>query len=1615
MEGETSSKKKDKNDDYGFMGFIFSWSIQEITNEDLYKDKVEKIEQSFQSIDHYLGSYVYPLLEETRAQLCSSMEIINQAPYAEVIGLEEARPLENKLYNLKIDNWKNRFAHHGEPYKTLPGDVLVLADYKPETVKDMERFGRTCCFVSVVWTKDEFEGGSMSVYLKVKASRNIDPKELRHTSLFLVFLTNVSPNRRIWNALHMPGNLKLVKQILCTSNEVEECSCCGLVVDALRDDCSYQRLSSELNESQNKAISACFSGLNCNHNSAVKIIWGPPGTGKTRTLGTLLFALLKMKYRVLICAPTNVAIKEVASRVLTILKESHSKESGDFFCSMGELLLFGNNERLKVGEDIEDIYLDHRVQQLKKCFSPSTGWTSCFKSMIDLLENRDSDYHKSIEDELRKESKAKSYLQFTERFHYAALRLKSCITILCKHVAMCHLLEHNYWNLVSLSEALESFQDLLFQEILPEYQFYKKKTECLTALRTVKDSLEGLMLTKPLRTVKDSIREFCFQNSSLIFSTTSGSYKLHSLTMKPLNILVIDEASQLKECESLIPLLLPGISHAILVGDECQLPSMVRSNVSFEAGFARSLFQRLSSLGYPKHFLNTQHRMHPQISAFPNSYFYFNKIQDAENVKRSYYGKQYLPGPMFGPYSFINIIGGKEQLDDAGRSFKNMAEVAVVMTILKNLHEAWLSSNEKLSIGIVSPYAGQVVAIQQKLGQIYESNDSFTVNVKSIDGFQGGEQDVVILSTVRTNNRTSLNFISSLQRTNVALTRARHCLWILGNERTLTQTENVWKAVVLNAKNRNCFFNANEVKEMAKAILDARKESDQFDDLLDTNSVLFKNALWKVHFTDKFLRSFKRLRSESSKKMVIRLLERLSSGWRPKKFTVELSCENSSQILNQFKVEGLSVICSIDIVKASKYVQVLKIWDILHLEDIPQLAKRLDNVFKGYTDEYISRCKEKGSDDGYRVFLKPLSWPLSANIQKFKGVDNNENENGLNAKEETENLKFEESILLMKYCSISRDYMLYGHDSLEVDLPFEVNDEQRNIIVFPRSTFLLGRSGTGKTTVLITKLIRNEKLHHMAVEEVYGSNNYANVEESEDILAEKPVLRQLFVTLSPGLCQKVQHHVSLLRRSLGKGGTILDSNLDQDIDDTNTSKQFKNIPNSFNNLPFNLYPLVVTFRKFLLMLDGTLENSYFERRFYLKGKRLVELETFIMKKEVDFERFDSLYWPHFNSQLTKKLDSYQVFTEIMSHIKGGTKAAEYGRLSCDDYCTSSESRTSTLSMKTREMIYDIFQNYERMKMDNGEFDLADVVVDLHSRLRSKRYKGDEMNFVYVDEVQDLTMAQIALFKHICRNVEEGFVFCGDTAQTIGRGIDFRFQDVRSLFYKKFVLESTSWNHEKRKGKGQISDIFVLSHNFCTNAKVLKLSQSIIELLFHFFPHSIDMLKVETSLLYGEVPIVMESRNRGASILTTFGESRSKGKNNGIYGAEKVILVRDNSAREKIMQIVGNQAFVLTILECKGHEFQDVLLYNFFASSPLKRRWGVVYEYMKEKHMLDSRTHVKLMPNFNDSKHNVLCSELKQLYVALTRTRRKLWIYEDAEEFSRPVFDYWKKMNLVQFQ
>ncbi|KAM6546594.1 hypothetical protein CsatB_027330 [Cannabis sativa] len=159
----------------------------------------------------------------------------------------------------------------------------------------------------------------------------------------------------------MSCNLDLLKYVL--SNRSWNCCRCEVKL--------VKSLSSNMNESQTSAVLACRHMMHCKSRDAFELIWGPPGTGKTKANATLLVSLLKMNYRTLLCAPTNVAITEVASQVLKIVTESKS-----MFCSLGDILLFGNMEELKVGSDIKDVFLEYRVQRLVECLRPDGFYSS---------------------------------------------------------------------------------------------------------------------------------------------------------------------------------------------------------------------------------------------------------------------------------------------------------------------------------------------------------------------------------------------------------------------------------------------------------------------------------------------------------------------------------------------------------------------------------------------------------------------------------------------------------------------------------------------------------------------------------------------------------------------------------------------------------------------------------------------------------------------------------------------------------------------------------------------------------------------------------------------------------------------------------------------------------------------------------------------------------------------------------------------------------------------------------------------------------------------------------------------------------------------------------------
>jgi len=486
--------------------------------------------------------------------------------------------------------------------------------------------------------------------------------------------------------------------------------------------------------------------------------------------------------------------------------------------------------------------------------------TSSRREKIKELQKKLQEVQKSIQEIEKNKMSFKTHFQS----NYKRLEedLRSCVEIFCDDLPRSATSEENFCCMAEVPPLLNAFAELvqsesdehlrtlfdsdddgtdrsLFRNFLTHvhdgvnFELKQARSSCLLKLKHLSAHFE-------LPELFDSrtIEEFLLQRAKIVLCTASSSYRLHyQQKAQPFEVLVVDEAAQLKECESLIPLQLPGVRQAVLIGDERQLPAPVKSKVCADAGFGRSLFKRLTSLGLPKHLLNVQYRMHPWISKFPIESFYGGEIADGPNVLNRDYERRYLTGPMYGPYSFINIDGGNESTGKHDRSLINPVEAAAVARIVQMLSRESVGTRE-VRVGVVSPYKGQVLAIQEKLAVAgaYAMHDGFSVKVRSVDGFQGAEEDVIIFSAVRSNTTGKIGFLADINRTNVALTRAKHCLWIVGNAKTLASCKSIWRQIVADAKDRGRFFDAEDDEDLSNAIkaaidLDEVESLQKFDGL----------------------------------------------------------------------------------------------------------------------------------------------------------------------------------------------------------------------------------------------------------------------------------------------------------------------------------------------------------------------------------------------------------------------------------------------------------------------------------------------------------------------------------------------------------------------------------------------------------------------------------------------------------------------------------------------------------------------------------------------------------------------------------------------------------------
>jgi predicted DNA helicase len=247
------------------------------------------------------------------------------------------------------------------------------------------------------------------------------------------------------------------------------------------------------------------------------------------------------------------------------------------------------------------------------------------------------------------------------------------------------------------------------------------------------------------------------------------------------DVVVIDEACQSAEPANWVPLL--RANKLVLAGDHCQLPPTILSPEAAERGLVVSLMERLIARFGPSvsRLLTVQHRMHALIMGFSNAEFYNGELIAHESVANHRLCD--LPGvdanPLTeAPVQFIDTAGASydEELEEDTGSRRNVQEAALVVKKIAALLDAGVNAAQ---IGVITPYRAQVRLLRERLGHVPE------LEIDSVDGFQGREKEAIIVSLVRSNPEGEIGFLADTRRTNVALTRARRKLLVIGDSATL--------------------------------------------------------------------------------------------------------------------------------------------------------------------------------------------------------------------------------------------------------------------------------------------------------------------------------------------------------------------------------------------------------------------------------------------------------------------------------------------------------------------------------------------------------------------------------------------------------------------------------------------------------------------------------------------------------------------------------------------------------------------------------------------------------------------------------------------------------------
>ncbi|KAG9121572.1 DEAD-box type RNA helicase [Ceratobasidium sp. 392] len=502
-----------------------------------------------------------------------------------------------------------------------------------------------------------------------------------------------------------------------------------------------------INEPQAKAILSALGS------TGFSLIQGPPGTGKTSTICGLAGVFVsssrtaflassdkeqKDKRRLLICAPSNAAIDEVTKRLVDGVRDDKGQPLSLKVVRVGT----ESSMNVSVTANSLDSLVDEKMAGLPKNSSdPAIDINALRQQLTDIKQKIDSK-----RTELDQSEPGQRRIALENEFR-----------------------------------ALKS-----------------QRTTITGKLDTARDQQKNA--SRVLDAARRKFRFEVLSEADVICSTLSGAG--HEV-LEPFEFetVIIDEAAQAIEIATLIPLRY-GCKTCILVGDPQQLPPTVISQLASGLDYNQSLFVRLQRQNPNSvHLLSIQYRMHPTISAVPSRLFYQGRLQDgpdmAQRTQQAWHSSS-----IFGPYKFFDIAHGQEEAQ-SNHSQINREEANAALALYERLQRDFRNTKFDYRIGVVSMYRGQVMHIKSRFQAVFGPAILKLIDFNTVDGFQGQEKDIIILSCVRAGmNVQTVGFLADERRMNVAITRSRSSLFVLGHAATLERCNATWKTIVEDARGR---------------------------------------------------------------------------------------------------------------------------------------------------------------------------------------------------------------------------------------------------------------------------------------------------------------------------------------------------------------------------------------------------------------------------------------------------------------------------------------------------------------------------------------------------------------------------------------------------------------------------------------------------------------------------------------------------------------------------------------------------------------------------------------------------------------------------------------------